>query len=164
MLYYLSLPFLAILLIALQSTVTDVIFSGRLILEISLIVIIYAGFHLDLIKGIILAFILGFVLDCVSGSVPGLYTFIYMLIFLFSFFVSDWLDTEKEYIIIFFSFFCALAKETILILIYYLTFKIDMSMNSYFISFMQALIISMFAPVFFYLMARLEVLFYGKKT
>jgi rod shape-determining protein MreD len=164
MLYYLSLPFLSILLIALQSTVTDIIFSGRLVFEISLIVIVYAGFRLDLIRGTILAFVLGFVLDCVSGSVPGLFTFIYMIIFLFSFFVSDWLDTEKIYVIAFFSFFCAFVKEIILISFYYLTFKIDISMNSYFIFFMQALIIGLFAPIFFYLMDRVEVFFYGKKA
>jgi len=50
MLYYLLLPILSILLIVLQSTVTDLIFSGRFIFEISLIVVVYAGFRLDLIK------------------------------------------------------------------------------------------------------------------
>jgi rod shape-determining protein MreD len=164
MLYYLSLPFLSILLIVLQSTVTDIIFSGRLVFELSLIVVIYAGFHLDLIKGVILAFILGFVLDCVGGSVPGLFAFIYVIIFLFSFFVSDWLDTWKIYVIAFFSFFCAFLKGIILILIYYLVFKIDVLMNTYLVSFMQALIIGLFAPVFFHLMRRAEVSFYGKKV
>ena len=95
MLYYLSLPFLSILLIALQSTISDVIFSDRLVFELSLIVIIYAGFHLDLIKGVILASVFGFVLDCFGGSVLGLFTFIYIVIFLCSFFISDWLDTKK---------------------------------------------------------------------
>jgi rod shape-determining protein MreD len=164
MLYYLSLPFLSILLIALQSTVTDVIFSGRLVFEISLVVIVYAGFRLDLIRGAILAFVLGFVLDCVDGSVPGLYAFIYMIIFLGSFFVSGWLDTEKIYVIAIFSFFCAFVKEIILILFYYLTFKINVSMNSCLIFFMQALIIGLFAPAFFYLMKRVEVFFDGKKA
>jgi rod shape-determining protein MreD len=164
MLYYLSLPFLSILLVALQSTVTDILFSGRLVFELSLIVIIYAGFRLDLIRGAILAFILGFVLDCVGGSVPGLFTFIYIIIFLFSFFVSDWLDTEKIYVIAFFSFFCALLKEIILILFYYLTFKINVSINIYIIFFAQALVIGLGAPVFFYLMSRVEVFFYGKKV
>ena len=94
MLYYLSLPFLSILLVILQSTITDIIFSGRLVFELSLIVVIYAGFRLDLIRGSILAFILGFVFDCVSGSVLGLFTFIYVVIFLCSFFASTILDRE----------------------------------------------------------------------
>lgn len=164
MLYYLSLPFFLILFIALQLTVSDIIFSGRLAFEASLVVVIYAGFHLDIIRGVVLAFILGLILDCVGGAVPGLSALVYVMIFLCSFFISDWLDTEKIYVIAFFSFFCALAKELILTLFYYLTFKIDMSMNSYSVLFMQALIIGMFAPVFFYLMTRLEVFLYEKKA
>jgi len=164
MLYYLSLPFLSILLIALQSTVADVLFSGRLVFELSLIVIIYAGFHLDIVRGAILAFVLGFVLDCFGGSVPGLFTFIYVVIFLCSFFISDWLDTEKMYIIAIFSFLCAFLKEIILILFYSLAFKIDLFMSTHFIVFVQALLIGLFAPPFFYLMNRAEVFFYGKKV
>ncbi|MGP8153778.1 MAG: hypothetical protein ACLQBQ_06490 [Smithella sp.] len=159
-----SLPFLSILLIAIQSTIADVIFSGRLVFELSLIIVIYIGFRLDLIKGVILAFILGFVLDCVGGSVPGLFAFIYIIIFLLSFFVSDWMNAGKIYVIAFFSFFCAFLKEIMLILFYFLAFKIDVSMNTYLISFVQALIIGLFAPVFFYSMRRLEVSFYGKKV
>lgn len=164
MLYYLSLPFLSILLIALQSTVTDIIFPGWLVLELSLIIVIYAGFRFDLVRGAVLAFIFGFVWDCVSGPVPGLFTLIYMIIFLFSFFVSDWLDTEKIYVIACFSFFCALLKEIIVFSFYYLVFKIDVLMNTYFIFLLQALIIGLCAPLFFYLMDRAEVFFYGKKA
>ena len=49
MIYYLLWPFLSILLIVLQNTVADVIFSGRLVLEISIILVIYAGFRFNLI-------------------------------------------------------------------------------------------------------------------
>jgi rod shape-determining protein MreD len=46
MIYYLLLPFLSILLVVLQISIADILFSGKLILEISLIVVIYAGFVL----------------------------------------------------------------------------------------------------------------------
>jgi rod shape-determining protein MreD len=164
MLYYLSLPFLSILLVILQSTITDIIFSGRLVFELSFIVVIYAGFRLDLIKGIILAFVFGFVFDCVGGSVPGLFAFIYMIIFLFSFFVSDWLDTGKAHVIVFFSFFCAFLKEIILNLFYYMAFNINVLMNVSFVFFIQALIISLFAPLLFYLMDRAEIFIYEKRV
>jgi len=164
MLFYLLLPFLSLLLIVLQSTITDMIFAGRFVLELSLIIVVYAGFHLDLIKGTILAVLLGFILDCVSGSVTGLLTFIYMAIFLFSFYVSDWLDTEKIYVIVFFCFICAFLKEIILIFFYYLAFKINVLTNMRFIFFAQALVIGLFAPIFFNLIKRTEEFFYGKKT
>ena len=162
MLYYLSLPFLSILLVILQSTITDIIFSGRLVFELSLIVVIYAGFRLDLIRGSILAFILGFVFDCVAGSVLGVVTFIYVVIFLCSFFASGRLVTEKIYLIALFSFFCAFLKELMVILFYHLSFKFDVLVNMYFVFLPQALIIGLLAPVFFGLMRRVEVSLYGK--
>ena len=61
MAYYLLLPVLSILVVALQTTIADILFSGRLVIEISLIAVIYAGFRLELPKGSILAFVFGFV-------------------------------------------------------------------------------------------------------
>jgi rod shape-determining protein MreD len=162
MLYYLSLPFLSILLIILQSTITDIIFSGRLVFELSFIVVVYAGFRLDLIRGSILAFVLGLVFDCVAGSMLGVFTFIYVVIFLCSFFASGRLVTEKIYIIALFSFFCTFLKELMVILFYYSVFKFDVFMNMYFIFLPQALIAGLFAPVFFYMMRRVEVFYYGE--
>jgi rod shape-determining protein MreD len=162
MLYYLSLPFLSIFLVILQSTITDIIFSGRLVFELSLVVVIYAGFRLDLIRGSILAFVLGFVFDGVSGPVQGLFTFIYVVIFLCSFFASGRLAAEKIYIIALFSFFCAFLKEFMVVLFYYSSLKFDVLINAYFVFLPQALIVSLFTPLFFYLMRRVEVFFYGK--
>ena len=163
MLYYLLLPFLSILLIVLQSTIADIIFSGRLVFEISLIAVVYAGFRFDLIRGAILAFVLGFLWDCVGGSVLGLFTFIYTGIFFFAFFAADFLAIEKKYIVAFFCFFCAFLKEIVLVLFYYLVFKINVLANTNFIFIVQALIVGLFAPMFFNLMDRAEVFLYGEK-
>ena len=164
MLYYLSLSILSILLIVLQSTISDMVFSNFFVFEMSLVVVIYAGFHLDLIKGTILAFFLGFVLDCIGGSVLGLFAFIYIIVFWCSFFISDLLDTEKIHVIVFFSFFCAFLKEIILNVFYYLAFDIKLLPNIYFIIFMQALVIGLVAPMFFYLMDRTGIFSYEKKV
>lgn len=164
MLYYLLLPILSVLLIVIQSTVTDLIFSGRFMFEMSLIVVIYAGFRLDLIKGTVLAFVLGFVFDCINGSVPGVLAFIYIIVFLFSFFVSDWLDTEKTHVIIFFSFLCAFLKEIILNLFYYLAFGVNALPDVYGGVFLQSLVVGLFAPLFFYLMDRAGIFAYEKKV
>jgi rod shape-determining protein MreD len=164
MLYYLLLLILSILLIVLQSMITDVIFSNYFVFELSLVVVIYAGFHLDLIKGTVLAFFLGFVLDCVGGSVPGLFAFVYIIVFWCSFFISDLLDTEKKHVIIFFSFLCALLKEIILNIFYYLVFDINLLLNMHYIIFIQALVISIIAPLFFYLIDRTGIFLYEKKA
>jgi rod shape-determining protein MreD len=154
MIYYLLLPFLSILLVVLQASIADILFSGRLILEISLIVVIYAGFRLDLIKGLTLAFILGFVYDCLAGSVLGLFTFIYMVIFLCSFFVSIRLSTEK--------LICSFLEEILVILFYNLAYGLDIVKKTPLIFPPQAVLISLLAVLFFYLMRRTEGFLYGK--
>jgi rod shape-determining protein MreD len=164
MLYYLSLPFLSILLIVLQATITDIIFSNRFVFEMSLVVVIYAGFRLDLIKGTILAFVFGLVFDFVSGSVPGVLAFIYIMVFLCSFFVSEWLDTEKTHVIISFGFLCALMKEIMLNAFYYLAFNINALMSVSSVIFIQALVIGLLAPLFFSLMDRTGILLYEKRV
>ncbi|MDI6741829.1 MAG: hypothetical protein QMD11_03730 [Smithella sp.] len=79
MIYYLTLPVLSILLIAMQSIITDIIFSNRFVFEISLMAVIYAGFRLDLIRGVVLAFIIGLMFDYIGGVLPGLSAFVYMI-------------------------------------------------------------------------------------
>ena len=164
MLYYLSLPILSILLIVLQSMITDIVFSNRLVFEVSLLVVIYAGFRLDLIKGTALALILGFIFDCVSGSVLGVFALIYIIVFWGSFYISDWLDTEKTHVIVFFSFLCSFLKEIILNFFYYLAFDINVLINVYFIILIQSLIIGLLAPLFFYWMDRTGILLYEERV
>ena len=162
MAYFLMLPLFSILLVVLQTTVADIFFSGRLQLEISILVVIYAGYRFDLIKGAVLAFILGFVFDCLAGSVLGLYTFIYLVIFLFSFFLSTSLATRKMHFIAVFTLLCSIIEEFIIFLFYTTAYGFNVLPNSAMILLPQILIISMLAPVFFYLIHRIEVSLYGK--
>ena len=162
MIYYLLLPLLSILLVVVQISIADILFSGRLMLEISLIVVIYAGFRLDLIKGLTLAFILGFVYDCLAGSVLGLFTFIYMVIFMCSFFVSIRLSTEKLYSIALFSLFCSFLEEVLVIMFYNLAYGLDIVKKAPLIFPPQAVLISLLAVLFFYLLHRTEGFLYGK--
>ncbi|HNY50243.1 MAG TPA: rod shape-determining protein MreD [Smithella sp.] len=164
MLYYLSLPVLSVLFIVLQSMITDVVFSNRFVFELSLLVVIYAGFRLDFIRGTFLALVFGLVFDCLSGSVPGIFALIYLVVFWCSFYISDWLDTEKIHIIIFFSFVCALLKEMMIILFYYLAFDVNVFISFYFVTFVKALIIGLLAPLFFYVMDRTGLLLDEEKV
>ncbi len=81
------------------------------VFEVSLIIIIYAGFRFEMIKGLLLAFYLGFILDLIGGSVPGVLALAYIMIFLCSFFISDLLDTGKNHVIVLFSFICVFLKD-----------------------------------------------------
>ncbi|PKN18064.1 MAG: hypothetical protein CVU71_11110 [Deltaproteobacteria bacterium HGW-Deltaproteobacteria-6] len=162
MIYYLLLPFLTILLVVLQTTLADILFSGWLVLELSLVVVIYAGFRLDLMKGIILTGLSGFVFDCVSGAPLGLFTLAYLLIFLLSFFVSLRLASEKLYLIALFSLVCSLLESLMLILLYHIVSDVDMLSNVFLVFVPQALLISVLSVGFFYAMRKIEGLVYGK--
>jgi rod shape-determining protein MreD len=164
MIYYLTLPVLSILLIALQSIITDIIFSNRFVFEISLMAVIYAGFRLDLIRGVVLAFIIGLMFDYIGGVLPGLSAFLYMIVFLCSFFVSEWMDTEKIHVIVLFAFLCAFVKELALMMLYYLIFDIDPVNGAFLMFFAQALVIGLCAPLFFYMMDRTGIFLYEQRV
>jgi len=163
MINYLLLPVLSILLVVFQTGISYVLFSGKLVLEISLIALIYAGFRFDLIKGLTLAFVLGFVYDCLSGSVLGLFTFIYMIIFLCSFFVSIIFSTEKLYFIALFSFICSFLEEILIILFYNLAYGMDIVKKTSLMFLPQAVLISLLTVFLFYLMHRTEGFLNGKE-
>lgn len=160
MIYYILLLISSVFLIVLQSMITDVIFSNYFMFEMSLVIVIYAGFHLDLIKGTVMAFLLGLFVDCVGGAVLGLYPFLYIIVFWSSFFISDLMDTEKTHVVIFFSFFCVLLKEIMLNTFYYMAYNINLFLNTYYIIFTHALVISLVAPLIFYLMDRTGIFLY----
>lgn len=160
MLYYVLTPLLLILLMVIQSTLSGLFFHGFLILEISLVVVIFAGFHLDLLKGVFLSFVAGFIVDCIGGFIPGVSSFVYVLIFLGSFFVSEFLDTGKNYVITSFVFVCVLLKEVLLLSFYSLTLETNLFAGGYLAVIAQSLIAGCFAPVVFYGMRRLGEVVY----
>jgi rod shape-determining protein MreD len=164
MIFFLALPFLAVGMVVLQSTVASVLFSGWFLLEASLVLVIYAGFRLDVVRGLLLAFVMGFVFDCLSGSVVGLFTFIYMLIFLCAFYVSLRMVTEKLYLIALFSLACALLEALLVVLFYHLTYDIDLFSSLLPVFLPQALLISILSAGFFHVMRRIEGFFYGKSV
>jgi rod shape-determining protein MreD len=162
MIYYLLLPFAAVLLVVLQGTLADILFSGLLTLELTLIVVIYAGFHLDLWKGMTLAFVMGLVVDGLSGSVLGLFTLIYLLIFLLSLFVSSRMASEKLYLIAAFSLICSLVESWALVLLYGFVFEFDMFSKIFPVFVPQAVLVSVLSVCFFYAMRKVEgLLMYG---
>jgi len=162
MIYYLLLPFATIGLVVLQATLADIFFSGWLTLELSLVVVIYAGFRLELMQGMILALMTGFVFDCLSGSFLGLFTLIYLNIFLLSFFVSLRIASEKLYLVALFSLICSLIESFMLILLYRYIFEFDMMSNVLIVFVPQALLVGVLSAGFFHAMRKAEGLMYGK--
>ncbi len=164
MIYYLSLPLFALLLLVFQTTFLNLFFMGKIGLEISLIVVIYAGFYLDEIKGGILAFILGFFLDCISGSAAGIFTFFYVGIFFISKLISFRVYAESEIFIMSFTFFCALLEGLFIILLYKIGFGLNILSDVIKTFLPQALIAGVLSPAVFTMLNLLERKGYGGES
>lgn len=162
MVYYLLLPFFSILLVVLQTAISDILFSGLFVLEISVIMVIYAGFRLSVIKGALLAFTLGLVFDCLAGYVVGLFALIYVLIFLLAFFASEKVVIAESHVIAFLTFIFVIFETFIVAMFYKLIYDFSIMNNLSIYLFLQALIASLLSPVFFYIMRQFEVFFYDE--
>lgn len=161
MIYYLFLPVFSLLLIVFQTTVLDLFFMGKIGLEISLVLVVYAGFYLDIIKGGAMSFILGFFLDCVTSSITGLFTSIYVVIFFLSRAVSLRVYMEGLTFIMCFTFTCAFSEGIAIILIYKFFLGVDMFHDVLRVFLPQALVTGVLSPALFTIFSRFEVLLNG---
>jgi rod shape-determining protein MreD len=140
---------LALFLVVFQKSILDLLFLGRIDVEISLILVIYAGFRLDIIRGGFLCFVIGFVMDCMMGSVSGLYTLLYVCIFFVSVLVSLRVYAEGMALIMLFTFICALSQGLFIVLFYKIIYDVNMFGNIFWVFLPQALVLSLLSPVFF---------------
>lgn len=162
MIFYLSVPFLSLLLIVFQMMISDILFSGSIGVELSLIVVIYAGFRFDVMKGGILSFILGFVRDCLACSISGLYVLIYVLVFLISKLASSRISPDKPYFIMVFTLICALFEGIMITLFHPLLYRGDMSTHALKVYILQILITSGLSPIVFKAFNRIDGLLNGE--
>ncbi len=157
MAYFVVLPFFTILVVVLQRTLLEILFAGRIGIEVSLILVIFAGFHLDMIRGGVLAFLLGFLLDCLTGTITGLYTFFYVLVFVLSHLLSPRIYGERMLFIMGYTFVCALLEGIFIMAIYGVIYGTDVSSDLFRIYLPQALVAGVLSPALFTLFNRLEV-------
>ena len=164
MIYYLLLPWLLLLLVIVQSTILDVFTLRWISMEISLIVVIYAGFHIDAFRGSLLSLVLGFFLDCLTSAIFGLYTFLYIVIFYFSLVVAGKVYAEKPAFIASFTALCMLLEGLAIVLLYRVFFGIDILYAIPKIFIPQAVVLGLLSPLFFRLLQHFEVLLHARDT
>lgn len=157
--YFLLLCLFSLLILILQATLFDLLFLGKISLELSLLLVIYAGFHLNITRGGALALIVGFFYDSMASIIPGIFVFIYILVFFIAKVTSDKVRAEDTVFIMGFTFMCALLEGGIIFFIYKALLDINLSYMLFINVFLpQALIVSVISPVFFPLFHRVEVL------
>lgn len=164
MIYYLLLPLLLLLLVIIQNTILDVIALRWIGMEISLIVVIYAGFHLDALRGGLLSLVLGFFLDCLTSAIFGLYIFLYIVIFYFSMIVAGKVYAEKPVFIASFTGLCTLLEGLAITLLYRLFFGTDILYAIPKVFIPQAIVLGLLSPFFFRFFRRFEVFLHARDT
>jgi rod shape-determining protein MreD len=164
MIYYLLLPLLLLFLVIIQITILDIFSLGWISIEISLIVVIYSGFHLDPLRGGILSLVLGFFLDCLTSAIFGLYTFLYILIFYLSMIVAGKVYAEKPSFIACFAGLCTLLEGVVIVLLYRFLFGADILAAIPKIFIPQAIVVGILSPLIFRLFHRFEVFLHAKDT
>lgn len=162
MINYILLPLFSLLLIVFQMMIADIVFFGKIGMELSLILVIYAGFRLDVIRGGCLSFIIGFMRDCITCSISGLYTLLYVFVFLISLTASSRISPGKQFFIMIFTLICALLEGMLVIVIHPLLYGGDISSHALRIYLPQALIVSGLSPLLFKLFNRIEVILNGR--
>ena len=157
MIHGLLLPAGLLLLIVFQVTVPGLFLPGGIGIPFSLIVVIYAGFHLGMLRGGLLSILLGFFLDCLSSAIFGLQIFVYVLIFFLARIVSGRVYVEKPTFIALFSGFCALLEGLLIVTIYRLILGIDILYEIPRTFIPQSLLVVLLSPFCFRLLDRFGV-------
>ncbi len=155
MIYLLILPLL-LLLVIVQITILDLLSFGWIGMEISLIVVIYAGFHLDALRGGILSLMLGFFMDCLTSAIFGLYMFLYVLIFFLSMVVADRVYAGRPFLIAFFAGLCTLLEGLVILLLNRFVLGVDVFYTILKIFIPQAVVVGLLSPLIFGLFQRFE--------
>jgi rod shape-determining protein MreD len=150
---------MGLFLVVFQTSVLDLFFMGRIGVELSLVLVIYAGFRMNVPHGALLSFLLGFFLDCMMGSISGLFTLLYVCIFFISVLVSMRVYAEQMSLIMIFTFLCAIFEGLMIVLFYKVMYDISMFGNIIRVFLPQALVVSVLSPLFFKLFIFFEVLF-----
>jgi cell shape-determining protein MreD len=161
---YILVPLFSLLLIVFQMMIADILFSGNIGVELSLILVIYAGFRLDVIRGGCLSFIIGFMRDCITCSISGFYALLYVFIFLISLTASSRISAGKPVIIMIFTLICALLEGMLVIVIHPLLYGGDISSHALKVYLPQAFIVSGLSPLLFKVFNRIEVILNGRAT
>lgn len=160
MIHYLLLPILLLLLVIVQITILELFSLGWIAIELSLIVVIYLGFHLDALRGGILALLLGFFLDCLTSAIFGFYMFLYILIFYLSNHVGGKIYAGKPALIGSFTALCTLLEGLMIVLFYRFFFGADILDAIPKIYVPQAVVVGCLSPFCFILLKRFEVFLY----
>lgn len=156
--FYLLAPFFAFFLVLFQQFVLSLLFFNQLSVEVSLLLAIYAGFRMDLMRGATLSLLMGFFIDCLTGALTGLYMFVYASVFFLSYALSARIYVKRTAMIVAYAVFCTLLEGWLLSRLMGMV-KGVYPENIQRIFLFQALVLGALSPAFFSVFERFEAFF-----
>ena len=109
-------------LVIIQKTIVDVLAFHLLSIDLTMIFVVFAGFHMGVARGSILTLWAGFLVSILTGSVTTLFMCVYVVIFSLSSLVSTRILIGTPLFIVCFTAFCAFVECILLVVVsrYYL--------------------------------------------
>ncbi len=164
MMYYLLLPPAALICVVLQTTLADMLSRGTVRLELSLVLVLYAGFHLGIVRAAALVVVFGFVMDTLTGTVPFFYTLFYILVFLAARAVSFRVYGEGALVIMSAAFLCVLGQAAVIVALSRWIAGVPLSFDGMEVTVYNSVLLALTTPLFFALFKKIEVAAHGKSS
>jgi rod shape-determining protein MreD len=127
------------------------------------LLVIYAGFYGDFVKGGMLSLVLGFVLDSLTNVMPGFFVFFYMTIFFVSVLISTKVFPESMFFVAGFCFGATFAEGIFVTAASWLFYGNDVSNVIFSLYLPQSIVLGALSPAFFMAFNRVEALLDGKR-
>lgn len=149
MIFYVTLPFLLLLFVVFQHSVPGMLSLNRVSMEISLILVVYTGFRLSIVRGSVLVLMLGFMMDCITGAISGFYMLIYFALFSLTFIISPRVYSESSGFIMAVTLACGILEGFLIVAFDYLLYRTDLLSDTLCFFFPQVIILSVISPFLF---------------
>jgi hypothetical protein len=147
--FYVLVPWFLLMLVVFQHAVLGTIFFHSLAVEISLVLVVYAGLRMAVFRGSILSLILGLMMDCITGVCSGFYALIYTSIFLMVYLISLQVYAKSNVFIVFFTLCCGLIEGIWLLVLNQIIYGTNILSDLVMYFMPQLVVVSLMSPFLF---------------
>jgi cell shape-determining protein MreD len=149
MTFYVLIPWFLLMLVVFQHAVLGTVFFHSIAIEISLVLVIYAGLRMAVFKGCILSLLLGLMMDCITGVSSGFYALIYGSIFLLAHLVSLQVYAKSNLFVVLFTLCCGFVEGIWLLVLNQMLYGTNILSDLIWYFFPQLAIVSLISPFLF---------------
>ena len=157
MIFFALLPVFALFLVVIQISLSDLLFAGLFRFELSLVLILYAGFYLDAIRGLSMVLVFGFILDTLVGTMPLFYVLFYAVVFAGARLTSLRVYGEGRAMLMVLTFFCVAVQSIAILLLQWAGSAVFFSVATMAPVLLNAALLSVISPLLFVVFEKCEV-------